>query len=150
LSNLSHQIGLHRTCGQAVLALDYQGPIVDAATNQSVLADVFVNGQLIEQRTDVANARLTFEASGQSVTLSVIAMGYEPWTQTFQAGGDHTTINAVVKLIPSQPAAAAPADQTSTAPSAPSSVLLFQSHITDATTHLPVIADLPPISRTIK
>jgi hypothetical protein len=131
--------------------IDYQGSIVDAATGLPVLADVFVDARLVERETDVANAQLIFEDSDQSVTLSVMAPGYEPWIQAFQAVGDRTSIQATVKLIPRQTPTAveAPVSVQATAP-AQKAKLRFQSHIIDAATNLPVIADVRLNGETVR
>jgi hypothetical protein len=131
--------------------IDYQGPIIDAVTGLPVLADVFVDARLVERETDMANAQLSFEASDQSVTLSVMAPGYEPWIQAFQATGDRTSVQATVKLIPRPTPAAdeAPASIQTTTP-AQKAKLRFQSHIIDAATNLPVIADVRLNGETVR
>jgi hypothetical protein len=133
------------------LLIDYQGAIVDAATGLPVLADVFVDAQLVERETDVANAQLSFIDSDQSVTLSVLAPGYEPWILAFQAVGDRTSIQATVKLIPKQmpTAVEAPVSVQTTAP-AQKAKLRFQSHIIDTATNLPVIADVRLNGETVR
>jgi hypothetical protein len=86
--------------------LTFRGDIVDAQTGQPVVADVYVDDELVQE--SVTQVDLTVRLDSDRLTeIRVVASGYQDWGIAVRGGSTGKLIEESIQLIPIEPTAPA-------------------------------------------
>ncbi len=81
------------------VTLTFSGPIVNSETGAPVVANVYVDGRLVQQGVAQVDLVILLHVDRRT-ELRVEAPGYEPWALQFRGGGGNQRMEGPVRLMP--------------------------------------------------
>lgn len=78
------------------------GPIIDAKTGASLVADVYVGGQLVQKGVSHMTVSVPMYAD-RRIELRVEAVGYQPWAFGIRGSGKDKRLDVPVRMVPAKP-----------------------------------------------
>ena len=86
------------------VTLTFSGPIVGSETGEAVVADVHVDGKLVQQAVTEVDLVILLHVDRRT-ELRVEAPGYEPWALLIRGGGENQRMEGPILLVPIPPTA---------------------------------------------